>query len=77
LELVSQSILLGLLGHTLVFVGLGLLRVLKVFFLAGDLLLIELADKVAQALGDLVDSVIVSSFAVSSILSLFSKEIVD
>jgi hypothetical protein len=77
LELVSQSILLGLLRHTLVFVGLGLLRVLKVFFLAGDLLLIELADKVAQALGDLVDSVVVSSFAVSSVLSLFSKEIVD
>jgi hypothetical protein len=77
LEFVSQSILLSLLGHTFILVGLGLLRVLEVLLLTGDLLFVELANEVTQTFGNLIDSVVVGSFAVSSVLGLFTKEIVD
>jgi hypothetical protein len=51
---------------------LRLLGVLEVLFLSGDLFFVELANEVTQAFGDLINSVVIGSLAVSSVLLLFT-----
>jgi hypothetical protein len=53
------------------------LGVLEVLFLSGDLLFVELANEVAEALGDLINPVVIGSLAVSPVLLLLPEEIAD